>query len=63
MGVYGGNLGLLSDQAEILFLVILKKTLTHIMKVSARKKQVIKKVITIKHLTNLYEMNNSFCRT
>ena len=43
MGVYGENLCLLSDQAELLFLVI-QKTLTHTMKVLARKKQVIKKL-------------------
>ena len=41
MGIYGGNLCPLSDQAEILLLLIYK-TLTHFMKVSARKKQVIK---------------------
>ena len=37
-----------------------KKTLTHIMKLSARKKQVIKKVIAKKPLTNLYEMNSKY---
>ena len=29
------------------------------MKISARKKQVIKKVVTKKPLTNLYEMNST----
>ena len=49
----------MSDPTEFLFLVIYK-TLTHIMKVSARNKQTSnKKVIGKKPLTNLYEMNSS----
>ena len=56
MGVYGVNSHFLSDPTEILFLVI-KKTLTHIVKVSVRKKSNTK-VIAKKPLTNLYEMNS-----
>ena len=56
MGVYGENLCLLSDQAEISFLVI-KNVDTHTESFSS-KKQVTKKVIAKKPLTNLYEMNS-----
>ena len=54
MGVYGELSHFLSDPTEIVPGYI-KKTLTHIMKVSVRKKQVIKKlspknlVLSIRH--------------
>ena len=38
----------------------IKKTLTHVSKVSVRKKTSNKKVIAKKPLTNLYEMNSNF---
>ena len=57
MGVYGENSYFLLDPTEISFLVTLK-SLTHIMKVSAKIRR-NKKVIDQKRLTNLYEMNRS----
>ena len=58
IGVYGENLCLLSDSAEISFRVVYK-TLTHIMNVSIRKKTSKKKLSPKKPLPNLYEMNSS----
>ena len=57
MGVYGEISHFLSDPTEILFLVI-KKTLTHIMKVSVRKNKY--NVVAKKPLTNLYEINSTW---
>ena len=57
MGVYGEISNFLLDLTEILFLGI-QKTLTHIMKVSARNNN-NKKVIAKKPSTNLYEMNST----
>ena len=59
MGVYGENLCLLSDQAEILFLVIIYKKRWHISWKFQLEITSNKKVIAKKPLTNLYEMNSS----
>ena len=59
MGVYGKNPCRLSDQAESFYWLYKKSVDTHHESFSS-KKQVIKKVIAKKPLTNLHEMNSSY---